>query len=48
MGIVQVAWWDAKSKRRRIATGYVGEDGIEANTWYAAIDGKLEKQGDAQ
>jgi len=31
-GIVIVAWWDGK--RKRLTTGYVGENGIEADTWY--------------
>jgi hypothetical protein len=33
-GTVQVKWWDAKRDNYRIVTGYVGEDGIKANTPY--------------
>ena len=42
-GMVQVKWWDGE--RYRIATGYVGEDGIEANTAYCVRDGKLVEAG---
>ena len=38
-GVVQVKWWDGQ--RYRICTGYVGEDGIKANTAYCVRDGKL-------
>ena len=41
--MVQVKWWDGE--RYRIATGYVGEDGIEANTAYCVRDGKLVEAG---
>jgi len=40
-GAVVLAWWDGK--RGRFLVGYVGEDGIEADTWYRAVDGKLAK-----
>ena len=33
-GIIQIKWWDDKAGRYRLTTGYVGEDGIEANTQY--------------
>ncbi len=33
-GIVIVAWMDGK--RKRVTTGYVGEDGIEEDVWYRA------------
>jgi hypothetical protein len=36
-GTVQVKWWDGA--RYRVYTGYVGEDGIEANTAYR-VEGK--------
>ena len=39
-GIVVVAYWDGE--RKRLLTGYVGEDGILADTWYRAVNGKLE------
>ena len=39
-GIVVVAWWDGE--RKRLTTGYIGEDGILADTWYRANEsGKL-------
>ena len=31
---LQIKWWDHVASRGRIATAYVGEDGIEANTSY--------------
>jgi len=42
-GTVQVKWWDGK--RYRIATGYVGEGGIKANTPYRVVDDKLVEAG---
>jgi hypothetical protein len=33
-GVVVVAWWDAKAERKRLAVGYVDEDGIERNVAY--------------
>jgi hypothetical protein len=42
-GIIQVRWFDGN--RYRLATGYVGEDGIEANVPYIVVDGKLTKKG---
>jgi hypothetical protein len=42
-GIIQVRWFDGN--RYRLATGYVGEDGIEANVTYVVVDGKLTKKG---
>jgi hypothetical protein len=42
-GTVQVKWWDGE--RYRIATGYVGEGGIEANTPYRVEGGKLVEAG---
>jgi hypothetical protein len=35
-GTVIVAWWDGK--RKRYTVGYVGENGIEKDIWYAAND----------
>jgi len=40
-GIIQIKWWDDKEGRYRITTGYVGEDGIEANTKYHLVDTKF-------
>ena len=43
-GIVAVKWWDTKADRFRLAVGYVGEDGIEANVPYRAdANGRLVK-----
>ena len=43
-GMIQIKWWDEKSSRYRITTGYVGEKGIEANTAYRCDSkGKLVK-----
>jgi hypothetical protein len=41
-GIIQIRWWDGA--RARIATGYVGEDGIEPNVAYHVVDGRLTKK----
>ena len=38
-GTVCVKWWDGD--RYRLVVGYVGEDGIEPNTPYRVVDGKL-------
>ena len=35
---LQIKWWDNLASRWRIATAYVGEDGIEANTAYKLDD----------
>ena len=41
-GCLAVTWWDKKADRPRIAVGYVGENGIKPDTWYAADEkGKL-------
>ena len=40
-GIIQVRYYDFVKDRFRIATGYVGEDGIKANTLYRVQDRKL-------
>ena len=42
IGIVVCRWWDTAKQRYRLSVGYVGEDGIKANTFYRANDaGKL-------
>jgi hypothetical protein len=42
-GCIALAWWDEKAKRPRVTVGYVGEEGIEADTWYrVGKNGKLE------
>ena len=42
MGLIIIYWWDGT--RRRVAVGYVGEDGIEPNTFYRCDErGKLVK-----
>ena len=35
---LQIRWWDHIASRERIATAYVGEDGIKANTAYRLDD----------
>ena len=40
-GVINIKWYDGS--RYRIATGYVGEDGIEPNVPYRVVDGKLVK-----
>src|SRR5581483_7865876 len=42
-GSIILTYWDDKANRFRHVIGYVGEDGIEANTWYEIQDGKLGK-----
>ena len=42
-GIITIRWWDGKKERYRIAVGYVGEGGIEANTAYCVENGMLKK-----
>lgn len=38
-GTIVITWWDGK--RYRLAVGYVGEDGIEADVAYVVRKGKL-------
>ena len=38
-GQIRIGWFDGR--RYRTAVGYVGEDGIKANTPYRVVDGKL-------
>jgi len=38
-GCFALAWQDGE--RNRIAVGYVGEGGIQADTWYCVRGGKL-------
>jgi hypothetical protein len=45
-GCIALAWWDEANDRYRMAVGYVGEDGIEADVEYCVRDGKLAKAGD--
>ena len=40
-GCIALAWWDSSAERFRVAVGYVGEDGIEADFEYRVRDGKL-------
>jgi hypothetical protein len=37
-GTIVLRWYDAKADRYRLVVGYVGEDGIEANTKYRLDD----------
>ena len=41
-GAIALAYKDT-SDRPRIVVGYVGEEGIEADTWYKVVEGKLIK-----
>ncbi len=41
MGTISINYWDAQTSRYRVATGYVGEDGILANKAYEVENGKL-------
>ena len=38
-GCIALCWYDGT--RNRIVIGYVGENGIEADTFYRVTDGKL-------
>ena len=40
-GVITLLWCDGN--RPRVVTGYVGEDGIEADIWYVVKNGKLEQ-----
>ena len=42
-GEISIRWWDPKTERCRVATGYVGEDGIEPNVAYEVDNGELVK-----
>ncbi|MFJ0489740.1 hypothetical protein ACLRAE_12455 [Bordetella bronchiseptica] len=37
-GELRIQWWDAKAERYRTVLGYVGEDGIKADTKYRLDD----------
>lgn len=37
-GTIIVAWWDKAASRKRVTVGYIGEDGIQADTWYRCDD----------
>ncbi len=45
-GTVLVRWWSRSVDRYRIATGYVGEDGIEPGVPYCVREGKLVRADD--
>ena len=34
LGILIICWWDEKATRTRVATGYVGKNGIEVGRFY--------------
>ncbi len=40
-GCIALAYWVNEEKRFRMAVGYVGENGIEADTWYRVDNGEL-------
>jgi len=42
-GCIIACEWVPTENRYRAVVGYVGENGIEANTWYRAVGGKLVK-----
>ena len=42
-GLLILTWWDEPAKRSHACVGEVGIDGIEADTWYKVVDGKLVK-----
>jgi hypothetical protein len=44
-GTIVIRWWDGA--RDRLATGYIGEDGIEPNQLYRVEDGKFVKVADS-
>lgn len=44
-GVIHIEFWDSLTKRYRIVTGYVGENGIRPKTPYHIIDGKLVEVG---
>jgi len=44
-GTIALSWWDQAAKRYRVIVGYVGEDGIEPNTYYCVQNGKLVATG---
>ena len=37
-GIIIVAWWDQTAQKKRVTTGYPGENGVKADTWYGVND----------
>ena len=39
-GTIQAKWWDSSANRYRIATGYIGEDGLLPNVKYRWDNGK--------
>ena len=43
-GEIRIRYWDPKSDRYRVAVGYVGEDGIDPDTAYVVVDGRLAKK----
>jgi hypothetical protein len=36
LGVIAIRWYDQTADSYRVAIGYVGEDGIKANTFYVA------------
>jgi hypothetical protein len=43
-GAFALAYWESDEVGYRFLCGKVGEDGIEANTWYVVRDGKIVKE----
>ena len=39
-----IRWWGRCGGTRRLAVGYVGEDGIEPDVAYVVRDGKLARK----
>lgn len=44
-GEIRIRYYCKRTNRYRVCVGYVDESGIEANTAYVVVDGKLAKKG---
>lgn len=43
-GVIQIWYWDPSAQRQRVKVGYVGEGGIESDTFYQVKDGEFIKR----